>query len=140
MTRDVIVETTLVAAATGMRTFSGPAALAARYAPQTAPALGLLAAGEFAADKLPFVGDRIEAGPLAGRAVTGALAGAFIARQRGGNPLAAAALGAAVAVAATHVAFRLRQAAPGPPLVAALVEDAIVGTICAAVAEGIGDR
>lgn len=117
-------------AATGMRSFSGPAALAIRHGGPIAWVAAAMAAGEMAADKMPSMGNRTDAAPLAARALMGALVGGLVAR-RAGQPVAGGALlGAGVAVAAAHVAFRLRARVPGHA--AALTEDAIVTAICAA--------
>jgi uncharacterized membrane protein len=85
----------LVGVACGMRTFTGPAALAVRgrVRPGWArAALVAAAAGEAAGDKTPFVPPRTDAWPLAGRLVSGALSGRAVAGVPGA---AAGALGAA---------------------------------------------
>lgn len=68
-----------------------------------------LAAGELAGDKLPSAPDRTVAAGMAGRLVTGALAGVALAPRD--QRLAAAALGAAGAVAGAYLSFGARKQA-----------------------------
>jgi uncharacterized membrane protein len=112
-------------AVSGSRSMLG-LALAARSAPARTLALGL-AAAELVADKSPRVPNRTDPIPLAGRMLTGALAGAACARN--GNKLPTALAGAAGALTGTYVFFYLRRLATerlgAPPLAAALTEDAM---------------
>lgn len=87
--------------------------------------VSVLALGELVADKLPTTPDRRTPLALAGRIVTGALAGYQIA-PRGRARFARAALGAAAAVAATFAGARLRRALDRrlPGAFGALAEDA----------------
>src|ERR1700760_402542 len=88
----------------------------------------ILAAGEFLADKLPFVPNRTAAGPLAGRALTRGLSGAdiFLANRR--SVAAGALIGAAAAIGAAYGAYELRKQAGEqlhlPDAIIALAEDA----------------
>jgi uncharacterized membrane protein len=85
----------LVGVACGMRTFMGPAALAARgrFGRGLArAALVAAAVGEAVGDKTPLVPPRTSPPPLAGRIVSGALTGAAVAGVAGA---AVGALGAA---------------------------------------------
>ena len=118
-------------AITGMRTMAGPAALAARYDGAIKNVVAVLAAGEMMVDKTAFVGNRVDPIPLAGRAVAGALVGGMIARYEHGNIVLGAATGAAAAIVAAHVAFRLRQRLPFSNAVNGLVEDSVVTGIAA---------
>ena len=68
-----------------------------------------LAAGELLGDKLPSAPDRIIAPGLAARLVTGALAGAALARRE--QQYTGALLGAAGALAAAFLTFDIRMAA-----------------------------
>ncbi len=68
-----------------------------------------LAAGELAGDKLKQAPDRVEPAGIAGRLLSGALAGAACAPR--GDRAIGAMLGAAAAVAASHLTFRLRAGA-----------------------------
>lgn len=106
-------ETVALGAITGMRSMSGPAVLAMRVRKQNAltRSLPALAAGEMIADKLPFMGDRIDPLPLAGRAVMGALVGGFLAHEDDGNVILGGLLGAATAVIVAHLAYRARRMA-----------------------------
>lgn len=113
----------------GRRTGSGAAArlFSSRAASR---ALGILAAGEMAADKTRWIPSRIDPLPLAGRALFGALGGALVASRRGGSRLAPALLGAAVAVGAAAAMYTLRRLArqrlPLPDAALGLVEDGLV--------------
>jgi uncharacterized membrane protein len=111
---------------TGMRSMSGAATLFARHHSVLAPATAVLAVGEMIADKTPFVGNRTDALPQAGRAVMGAMVGGFVAREEGAAMWLGATIGAAAAVAATHVAYRLRMKLPQATVAAGLIEDALV--------------
>ena len=111
---------------TGMRSMSGAATLFARHHSVLAPAAAMLAAGEMVADKTPFVGNRTDALPQVGRAVMGAVVGGFVAHEEGAAVWLGATIGAAAAVAATHLAYRLRTRVPLPTMAAGLIEDALV--------------
>lgn len=126
MTRATLADILPLAAATGMRTFSGPTALVARDAPRLAPAMGLIAGAELVADKMPWIGNRTDAAPLVGRAVIGALLGAFVAHRNDDHPAAGAAIGASIAVVSAHAGARIRRGLPGPPIARGLLEDALV--------------
>lgn len=109
-----LVRSALAGLATGGRTFSGISALVASVPPgttsqpdatlakpQAQAVLGLLAAGEAVADKLPFAPSRLDFPGLQGRVLFGAACGVIIARRSATVPGAAAfsdaASGAAVA-------------------------------------------
>jgi len=96
--------------------------------PKATTALKVLAAGELVADKLPGMPDRIAPLPLAGRAASGALAGATIHAARGRSPVTGAIMGGLAAVAGAYVGFALRMAliqrVGAPNSVAGMVEDA----------------
>lgn len=118
--------TLALGAITGMRSMSGPAALALGQNNGLRRIVPVLALGEMIADKTSVVGNRIDPIPLAGRACMGALVGAAIAKQTQGHPVAGGCLGAATAVIATHLAYRVRKRLPLPNLLAGLLEDAVV--------------
>ena len=126
MTRAALTDILALGALTGMRSMAGPATLAFRHGGRLRSIAALLAAGEMVLDKAPFIGDRIAAAPLLGRALMGALAGGVVAKKMGPNVVAGAALGAAAAVAMAHVAFHARQGLGVAPLVGGLLEDALV--------------
>jgi uncharacterized membrane protein len=87
------------------------------------------AVGEMIADKLPGVPDRIESGPLLGRAVLGAVAGGVLARRNRESGVLGALLGGTAALVAAHAGFQARRAltrtAGLPDLPVALCEDAL---------------
>ena len=83
------------------------------------------AVGEAIADKTPFIGNRTDVLPLAGRAAIGAVLGALVAAERDDDALQAALVGAATAVVAAHLAFYVRtRVIPGAA--GGLIEDALV--------------
>jgi hypothetical protein len=129
-----------LAAIAGARGMLGPALAARARAGHPGLRAGLyaLAAGEFLADKLPFIPARTEALPLAGRAVSGAGV-ALATRPRGGNAVVAALLGAVAAVAGAYAGFTLRRAATrrlgGSPLA-----NAVTGALEEAVLVSVGLR
>lgn len=90
----------------------------------------LLAAGEIIVDKLPKTPARIKPGPLAARAVSGALCGAILCSARKKSPWLGAVYGTLGAVGATYAAYHLRHAVKEtlhvPDAVVAIAEDAIV--------------
>lgn len=125
-------ETVVLGAVTGMRSMSGLAALT-RGRGTVQGLAAAMALGEMLADKTPFVGDRIDPLPLAGRAVMGAVVGGLIAREEHANVAAGSLVGAAAAVLAAHAAYRIRKRLPIPGAVAGLLEDAVVFGVTALV-------
>jgi uncharacterized membrane protein len=130
-----LTRTLALGAMSGMRSMAGPAALALndddgildqRGARTIRRVLPLLAAGEMIADKLPFMGDRIDPLPLAGRAAMGALVGGAIAHDEHASIAVGALVGAAAAVVVAHIAYRLRKRLPGSSAVGGVLEDGIV--------------
>ena len=113
-------------ALTGVRSMAGPAALAFESDGPVKNVVGLLAAGEMIADKTPFVGDRIDAAPLAARAVMGGIVGGVVAYEARENILVGGLLGASAAIAAAHLAYRLRKRLPVSNPVGGVIEDAFV--------------
>ena len=113
---------TLLAAASGARTWTGIAAVS-RQTPTK-----LFAAGEFIYDKVPTVPSRVAPPLLVGRIAAGALVGATVGSRAGRNRAGSAILGGLVAFASAHATLGIRRALGRrlPPMVAALVEDAIV--------------
>ena len=130
----------------GMRTFSAPLTLSRAVRVDALDLAGTplsflgsangahitaaLALGEAIADKTPYIPNRTSTPALLGRFLSGAFAGASIAKARHGKWLAGALIGGAAAIGATFAAYELRkragQATDIPDLVFALVEDAIV--------------
>ena len=85
----------VLGALTGMRSMAGLAMLALPHPGVARPVMALAAAGEMIADKTSLVGDRVDALPLAGRAIIGALVGALIAREDDQNALLGGMVGSA---------------------------------------------
>lgn len=131
MTTTSLAHTLALGAITGMRSMSGPAALALGQHNALRQVVPMLALGEMIADKTSAIGDRIDPLPLAGRACLGALVGAVIARQTHGNPVAGGCLGAVTATVAAHLAYDARKRLPVPNLVGGLLEDALVVGVAA---------
>ncbi len=113
-------------AITGMRSMSGPAALALERASPLRSIVPLFAAAEMIADKTSIVGNRIDPLPLAGRAVMGAIAGGLVSREYRQNIAAGSLIGAGTAVIAAYLAFHLRRRLPLPGALAGVAEDAFV--------------
>ncbi len=111
---------------TGMRSMSGLAIASLAQRRRWAPVAVAAAIAELAADKTPWVGNRIDAAPLLARAALGGIVGGRVTARR--RPLGALA-GATAAVAATFAAFHVRRNAPGADMAKALVEDVIVAAI-----------
>ena len=86
--------------------------------------------GELVGDKLPATPSRVGAGPLVGRAVSGAVAGiAMAGAGRRGTPMAAALAGAFGALAGSWLFYQARKAVVEktglPDVVVAFAEDAV---------------
>ncbi|WP_375418895.1 hypothetical protein [uncultured Hymenobacter sp.] len=98
--------------------------------PLVATGFKLLAAGEIVTDKLPAAPNRTAPPVLLGRLLSGALVGATWYKSRHGSAWGGAALGGAVAVAATFASFALRmgvsRAAGLPVALVGVGEDALV--------------
>lgn len=115
----------LLGAASGMRTFTPEAVIAARGGltknPAARTAIIVAAAGELVGDKLPRTPNRIKPLPYIGRVASGAYCG-----LRAAGPAGAVAAAAASA-AATFGGYRARGAAGKriPAVVGALIEDAL---------------
>ena len=111
---------------TGVRSMGGAAALAAQHGGLVSGATAIMALGEMIADKTAAVGNRTDAVPQTGRALMGALLGAFVADEDGEPAWLGALVGAATAVAATHLSYQWRTRVPIPITLAGLLEDAVV--------------
>ncbi|MBS0026693.1 DUF4126 family protein [Chitinophaga sp. 22321] len=145
-----LVQTVCLGVVTGMRSAMGPAftsyfvnqhpsdklrksPLGFMQKPVTARFLKTMAAGELVMDKAPGIGDRIAATGIAGRALSGALAGATLYQAKGSKAWKGGLIGAVAAVAAAYAFFYLRRET-GKRLG---VKDAAVGGVEDAVALGI---
>ena len=131
MTATSLAHTLALGAITGMRSMSGPAALAVGQHNALRQIVPMLALGEMIADKTSAIGDRIDPIPLAGRACMGALVGLAIARQTHAHPVVGGCLGAVTATVAAYLAYGARKRLPVPNLVAGLLEDAVVVGVAA---------
>jgi uncharacterized membrane protein len=115
-------------AVSGLRSMTGPATALRAGWPAWARVLPVLAIGEYVADKLPFTPSRTTVGPLLFRALSGGFVGSVLAERAGEDRRLGAALGAAAAVAAAYLGVAYRSAASQakvPPVIAALIEDAV---------------
>ncbi|MFC4068591.1 hypothetical protein [Actinoplanes subglobosus] len=98
MTDRVLVRSAILGASAGARSMTPLARLALRRRGWIRVAAGAAALGEMAFDKSRRAPSRLKPGPLAGRVVLGAVAGATFARRRGAGiagPAIAAGLAAA---------------------------------------------
>ncbi|HET7694155.1 MAG TPA: hypothetical protein VFK57_00455 [Vicinamibacterales bacterium] len=120
------MRTLAAGALTGMRSMAGPMALARSRGGNAARAIAVFGGAEMIADKTRFVGNRIDAAPLAGRAVIGAVVGGFVAHEYRENIAIGALLGASAAVAAAHLAYYVRRRLPVSNVVGGALEDAVV--------------
>ena len=137
-------------AASGLRSMAAPSQVSTHLASSPSPVaagavagilarspahtlLRLAAVGEMIVDKLPMVPDRIERGPLAGRAFMGGAAGGAYAQLRGEPATIAALAGGVAAVAGAFAGYHLRRALVHdigfPDLLVALCEDAVAITL-----------
>lgn len=137
-------------AASGLRSMAAPSQLSAYLAGPGSPEpagpiadllardgartlLVIAAVGEMLVDKLPVVPDRIEPGPLAGRAVLGGAAGGILARLHGQTAGTGLLVGSVAAAAGAFAGYHLRRALVRdfgvPDLLVALCEDAIAITL-----------
>lgn len=127
-TRNALLSLTLLASASGARTWAGIAALEPRTV------VPVFAAGELVLDKLPSIQPRIAAPSLLGRIAAGAVIGAILARRARADPVALAIAGGLTALVSAHATYRMRHSLTErlPALGAALVEDVMVLAAAAA--------
>lgn len=143
----------VLGAASGLRTFSGPALVSQvahsgllpfdvpnfNFLKSQAAAQGsfVLALGELIGDKLPFAPNRITIGPLVGRAVAGALAGGSFSASKRRSAYAGALAGCIAALGTAYAGYHLRRFVNKklhiPDVLVALAEDAAVVACGAAV-------
>lgn len=125
MTGPAIVSQSLVTGALGKLGRPRPHWLGTRT---TAKTFAALAVGELIADKLPFIPDRTNAGPLVGRFVGGGICGAAICMANDESPWMGALAGGLAAMAAAYAGHELRALAARKgksDLGTALLEDAV---------------
>src|SRR4051794_7381151 len=94
---------------------------------RTAAVLGIAALGELIADKLPVTPSRVRPVPFAARVITGGTAAAFQSLAQGRRSDRGALFGSLGALVGTLGGYWLRNSLTRwlPPLLAALVEDAL---------------
>lgn len=141
MNGSTLKKTLGLGAITGMRSMSGAAALAMEHGGTLQTIVGAMATGEMLLDKTPFVGNRTDAAPLAGRALMGAIVGGVVAYEDRANVVLGSVIGAAAAVAAAHLAYQVRKRMPVSNPIGGLIEDAAVLALGAFVApRGLAGR
>ena len=84
-------------------------ALSFLHSPTLATVMKVLSVSEIVVDKLPSTPNRIEPAGVAGRGISGALAGAVICKAAGGKALTGALIGGAAAIASTYAGYFLRR-------------------------------
>ncbi len=144
MTKNIHLQAAALGLAAAMRSMSAPLALTrlpnsdkeawenSVFSPlassRAATVLPFMAAGEMVGDKLPFVPNRTNVGPLMGRIGSGGIAGAALFAARNKPVGAGAAIGALAAFVGTFAAFNVRKAAgqklPLPGWLLGIIEDA----------------
>jgi uncharacterized membrane protein len=96
-----------------------------------------LAVAELVADKLPVTGDRVAPGPLAARAVSGAIVGAAVCSARRKAPGPGALVGALAAIGAAYLGCGWRKKNRG--FFPALLEDAATVALAVYVLRCVAD-
>lgn len=122
----LLLRSAALGSAAGARSMTPIAVLALRQRGWVRALAGVAALGELVVDKLPQAPSRLRPGPLAGRVVLGALAGAGYARRHGARPALPALAAATAALVASYGGARWRAYAARSPfgVPAALAEDA----------------
>jgi len=137
---DLVLRSLALGAVSGLRTMTGVTAVfrSGRWR----VLLPVMALGEYVVDMLPKTPARTEPGPLAARAIAGALCGAGMASDAGGNVPLCAATGSAGAIGAAYigVAFRTWSVGRLPPVFAALLEDAVAIAVAATAVRGRSEK
>lgn len=89
--------------------------------------IALMSAGEIVADKLPFIPNRTDPGPLFGRLAIGGTSGAVAFVEEDKPALIGGLIGALAALISTNVSFQVRMALSRkiPGVLAAVVGDAV---------------
>ncbi len=98
-----------IGAVAGSRSLTAPAATLAGRGSSLARAAGVLAAGEFLADKLPITPSRLSPPALVVRAVSGAWSGGSVASARSGSRIFGMASGLGGALLGSWLAYTLRS-------------------------------
>ena len=131
MKRATVTKVLALATVTGVRSMAGVTALAAARRGPVKSAMMLAVGAEMLADKTPFIGNRIDPLPLGGRALMGAVVGAWVAHEAGENAALGGVLGAATAIIATRVAYDVRRHLRIPNAAGGVLEDALVVAVAA---------
>jgi uncharacterized membrane protein len=105
----------------------------------------VLSAGELIVDKLPTTPNRIKAGSVIFRSLSGALAGASIYKAIGKNTIIGALLGASSAFASTYISYKLRtttvkQTHTIDPIIGAIEDILVVGAGIGLIRSARADR
>lgn len=118
----MILPLTLLASATGARTWIGIAAVSRR------PTTYVVAASELIYDKLPCVPPRVAPISLFGRVAAGAVVGLIVGAKAERSRVGLALAGGVIAFAGAQITYRMRRALSSrmPAPAAAFVEDGIV--------------
>lgn len=129
MTRHTFGRIVALGAMTGVRSMAGITTLtASRRGTVSAACLTALSA-EMVADKTSLVGDRTDALPLVGRALLGGAVGTLVAGPASRDALPGFVLGAATAVAATHLAYVVRTRLAPSGVAGGMLEDAMIAAL-----------
>ncbi len=141
------IRAVLIGAVAGMRCFSALAFTSQRIVDSTsleikdsrlsflssdnfAKGIAIAAVGELIGDKTSFIPNRIEPGPITGRAISGAICGAAIFTEEKKDPLLGASIGLLAAIASAYIFFHLRRELTTkydiPDISVALCEDALM--------------
>jgi uncharacterized membrane protein len=150
MERSDVLAALGLGAMAGMRSMSAPAFLSHRLSREegeeaegpleellsskaSAGTLAVMAVGELVADKLPGIPSRLSPPALALRLVSGAFAGATIARRHKRPVLVPALMGAAASLVSSYVLYSVRrlvtQKLRVPNVIAGFLEDALVAQL-----------
>lgn len=123
----IVVAAFVLGIVSGMRTFTGLAAIFLMRGGWQAWLFGIIALGEYGGDLLPQTPSRLQLAPLLARFVAGAACGWIVAGASGAGALVAALAGVAGAAVGAYggSAFRLAMIARIGPIPAALGEDAV---------------
>ncbi|NOT49048.1 MAG: DUF4126 domain-containing protein [Acidobacteria bacterium] len=146
-----LAKAVMIGVAAGMRCFLAPAMLMrgrreetcdGRFCSVSRTSIIALAAAELVGDKTSYIGNRTDAGPLFGRAVSGAVCGAIVSKQNGGDSIGGLVAGGLAAIASAHACYltrrELARLTGTPDIVLALAEDAAALSLAAAASDRTG--
>jgi uncharacterized membrane protein len=144
--KNVYLQSIFMGIIAGMRSMSAPALVSDYLADKQSPEIEnsnfkllasenvattfkVLAVGEMIADKTPFIPNRISPAPLIGRAISGAICGASLCRDKGERSEVGALAGGLSALASAYGVYYLRKRLGEegiPDVLLGLIEDSIV--------------